>query len=520
MTNLNAMKGSTRGTLSWAARLCARPRVRAAAPASAVWLAVVIGAFAQTANNPHGPVPTGGPKALAEYEVNREKHQDNPDKLVRPGLVADRKARTVEVRAESTGLKAGDTVEFLLVDSSSSHGYEAMLWSFAKPSDVHRALEFIGLKPGASVNPDALRFWPQGDRVILKVRTDREEAFRIEELVLDRRNGQTLPEDGFVFAGSMKAPAPDGGDEKVYAADHYDPKSVASIYNESTAVLDVPRQVNQGEAYGHQVVNPERALEGGTLLTVVMTPMPPEALPPRRDLKLSVERPAGAAESVFRLADANGVALAESPAPVATFQAILNTLKEDAEVYLTLSFGSDIPLSDAAQVCGPTAMLEMMGRVKVNPPAEGELFYRAFVPNRQWRTPAGRPTQPWELHLSREGGAIRGEMVWQETVWPEDGTFTPSYKRHAFAAPNPSAVRERLDDDARERKESGRRSLPNVLLVFAPADLTYGQLMDYVRPALKTHGIVHVFVEAPAQERPAAGSNVGRSGFERSDSPD
>jgi hypothetical protein len=178
--------------------------------------------------------------------------------LVLPGLLADRRARRVEVLAECTGLSANETVEFLLIDQGGSHGYEAMLWSLARPSDVDRALEFIGLRRGASVNPAVPRVWSDGDRVQLTVLPADGKSFPIEQLILDIQTEKTLPEEGFVFAGSLTVPSADGKEPAAYAADVYDPRSLASIYNEAISVLDVPRRVDKGEAYGRQVVNPDR----------------------------------------------------------------------------------------------------------------------------------------------------------------------------------------------------------------------------------------------------------------------
>ncbi len=455
---------------------------------------VALGAAAQDEFDVHGPVATGGPRAREAYEANRAEHEGNPDVLVLPGLVADRKARTVEVLAESTGLRAGETIEFLLIDSGSAHGYEAVLWSHAKPSDVHRALEFIGLEPGSPVNPAALRFWAHGDPVILTVRTEAGDAFPIEQMILDREENDTLPEEGFIFTGSMRVPPPDGRGDPIYAADVYDPRSVASIYNEPTAVLDIPRQVDQSEVFGNQVVNPEIVLDHGTLVTVVMTPAPEDARPPRRDLELSVDRPEGEAATVYRLTDAADTVLAESPGLTEALREVLGPQEDGGMTFLTLSLGDRVPVTDAARTATLVGMMEMMGRVRVHPPVDGELYYRAFTPSRQWREPAGRPAQPWEIHLSREDDALRGEMVWHETVWPEAG-FTPTFERHAFPVPDPAAVRARLDTSAREREEAGQRPLPAVLLVFTPPDLTYGEVRAFVRPSLETHGTVYVFVE-------------------------
>jgi hypothetical protein len=52
--------------------------------------------------------------------------------------------------------------------------------------------------------------------------------------------------------------------------------------------------------------------------------------------------------------------------------------------------------------------------------------------------------------------------------------------------PTSDALRKQLD------KEPTR--MP-VLLVFAPPSLTYGELRSFIGPALKTHPIVHVYLE-------------------------
>jgi len=442
-----------------------------------------------------GPQPTGAAKAKARYEANLKAHKGNADMLVLPGLVADRKERTVEVLAESTGLAAEETAEFLLIGQESSHGYEALLWSFAKPSDVHRALEFIGLKPGTPVNPAMLRFWADGDRVNLDIREDGgTNTIPIEQLILDTETGETLPEEGFIFTGSIMVRPRQGQDKPQYAADEFDPRSVASIYNEPAAVLDVPRQVSQGEVYGKQVVNPEAVFEHGDLLTVVMTPGATDGQPRARQFRLSIDYSTSATGVVCRLKE-NGSETAGAPCKFsAALEELAAVQKEGVAPYIDPSFGDNLPVDQAARACTMLAMVEAMGIARINPPAEGQLYYRAFVPNKQWLKPEGRPTQPWELHLARKKGKTAAELVWHEAIWSDD-SIEPTFKRKAFAVPNPAAVKSRADAEAEARSKAGKSPLPAVLLVFAGADMTYGQVMAFVRPVLDTHGTVYVFVE-------------------------
>ena len=442
----------------------------------------------------YGPQPTGAPEAKKQYEANLKAHKGNPDRLVLPGLVADRKARTVEVLAESTGLNEGELAEFLLVDQGSSHGYEALLWSFAKPSDVHRALEFIGLKPGAPYNPVLPRLWSDGDRVNLEVKGENGNAFPIELMILDNETETTLPEEGFVFAGSIMVPPQAEQSAPGYAADLYDPRSVASVYNEPAAVLDVPRAANKGEVYGTQVVNPEYAARGGELVTIVMTPADPDGSPPVRELVLSLDSVTASNKVACRLLEAEGRVLRAETALSPMLERLVVLSKEGSTISVDLAFADALPVPYVGKICMLMSLMETMGVVRVKPPTGGALYYRAFVPDKRWFKPEGRPTQPWELHLARKAGKLTGELVLHEAVWT-DGSTAPTFTRKACAVAVPGDVRATLDREAKERQAAGRRPLPAVLLVFADPGLTYGDVVSFITPALSTHGTVYVFVE-------------------------
>ena len=71
----------------------------------------------------------------------------------------------------------------------------------------------------------------------------------------------------------------------------------------------------------------------------------------------------------------------------------------------------------------------------------------------------------------------------------------PGFKRTVLDVADPEAVRTRLDADAERRRKAGKSPVPPVLLVVAGPSLTYGQVMDFVTPALGTHGTVYVFME-------------------------
>jgi len=455
----------------------------------------------------YGPQPAGAPEAKIRYEAALKAHKGNADMLVLPGLVADRKEHTVEILVEATGLAGQSVAEFLLVDQNSSHGYEALLWSFAKPSDVHAALVFIGLSPGAPYDPRALRFFADGDPVDLFIKEADSDEVRIEELIIDRESGESLPHDGFVFAGSIIEPLTEGQPEDTprYAADIYDPRSVASVYNEPTAVLDVPRKVQKGEAYGNQVVNPETAFNRGELLTVVMRPREHDGdAPLKRELVLRVGGGGAAAgktnaavTAALQLGIRAGDDLYQGSVSDEMLKALMTNLKSMAEgqvAYMELDVEESTPLQEAQKVASIMAVLESMGVLMVNPPPDGQLYYRGFIPDRRWLDPAGRPAQPWELHLKRHEGGMTGEMVMNQAVW-NDVDSTRSFTRTVVPVATPGAVRQQLDADSAARAEAGDAAAPAALLAYATKDMTVGDVMTFLRPVLSTHGAVYVFLE-------------------------
>ena len=465
-----------------------------------LWAGFLLASFFMTASvsgqepsDQFGPKPARAAEAKAQYQANLAASKGKPDVLVLPGLMADRKARTVEVLVETTGLRADEVAEFLLVGHESSRGYEALLWSYAKPGDVHSALTFIGLKPGTPRNPVVPSLSLGGDRVTLAVRDDKGKSVPIERLILDKQTDKTLPEEGFVFSGSLLVSPTGTNKASRFVADVDELRSVASIYNEPTAILDVPRRASQGEVYGNQVVNPEVALKGGLLRTVVMTPGPSDGKETARHLRLSITELKGTNGIVCRLTEK--VKTLCDAAPITLVVERLAALRKEGEIpYVELSLSEALQLTDICKTSILIAMMEALEMIAVAPPASGQLYYRAFVPDKAWQEPEGRPCQPWELHLSRRDGKVTGQMVWQESLWSADGA-TETFKRDEHQVADAQALRARLDANAQERLAAGKSALPGVLLVFAQPGLTYGELMAFIRPSLDTHGTVYLFLE-------------------------
>ncbi|MFZ2410063.1 MAG: YdjY domain-containing protein, partial [Candidatus Methanoperedens sp.] len=207
---------------------------------------------------------------------NTEKYKNNPDMLVLPGLIADRKAQKVTLLAEATGLTKGSPVEFFLVSETSGHGYESLAVSFAMPGNLQKSLEFIGMKPGRTADAGKCAFWPKGERVIVTFKSkdpeQKDGSTRIETLVLDSRSQKPLPECGLVFTGSPLIQSPEKPGTNVFASDAREPGSLASTYNALETVLDVPFSWAQKTVYGNILANHSNTLKTGSLLEITFEP--------------------------------------------------------------------------------------------------------------------------------------------------------------------------------------------------------------------------------------------------------
>lgn len=415
-----------------------------------------------------------------------------------PHARADRAAREVRIEARATGIEGRTQAEFFLIATNSGHDYEAVAVSLARPSDVHRALEFIGLQPGRPIDPKALRFWPRGERVIAEFEwreggetSGPPRRTRMEETLLDLRTGRPLPADGLVFVGSARVPAPDGTGTVVYAADEIEPHSIASAFNLETTVLDIPRRGSQSALYDYQIVNPDLVWTAATPLTVVLRPEPRPAGDSRIvDLDLTV-RPAadGSTSDPFltRLTrQPDGTAVADGT-PSAVQAAIESTAARDHDVHLTIRLNDTLALSHLRAVGEWLAAVAEHPNVRVEPPPQGQLYYRALAPDPALRDRAERPSQPWELRLqpSQKDGGWKAVL---SRVEPGRDILTdaPTFVSMDFEADTPAALRARLDEHG-----PGLR----VIVVYAPGRMSFGDMMKFVAPLTATHPVIHVFAD-------------------------
>src|SRR4051794_22035444 len=147
------------------------------------------------------------------------------------GVVVDQEKRTVTIDAKVAPRKINDPkymdmiypIEVIACWAfpKGQKAHETVVTIEAKPGDVHKALESLGLKPGKPVVGDA-KETARGPAVNVSIEVPTSAGTRrvpIERLLVDPRTGKPMPKVKWIFTGSaMKKPDPEKP-ETVYGAD-------------------------------------------------------------------------------------------------------------------------------------------------------------------------------------------------------------------------------------------------------------------------------------------------------------
>ncbi len=482
----------------------------------AIALLLVAGTLSAQEADPYKIKPRGHEE---NFQAVRQAHETNLKRLgadtnffLRPGLIADKRQQRVEVKVERSTVGKNSPCEFTVIAESSDHGYEALFIAFAKPSDVQQALQFLGTEPGATYDPAALRFWAKGETFLLSVARSNAAPIRLEQLMVDRRTGKSLREAGFIFGGSRIEPSRDDPRKRVYVADVLQPKSIVSLFNATDSVLDVPYFARKEDVYQNTIINPAYEFPEGTLLTLIIEAANKDGSKRVKDLALIVESgasgadaPAGATAALvgLRVQLKDGVSiLNEQPTLLGAVEklATLDRMKHD--YYLSVQFAENVTLAQVQAAAKVLAIIDSDKGVRIEPPASGQLFYRAFTPDQKSLNRAARLDHPWELSLAETDGRLAGRLLLVSSVW-KDGASHSELEFSERAVFGGSDLRKELDAELAQGLQANRRLKPEVILVFAPSTLRYGQLQKFLETALPTHRSIHVFLDEPMPPVPA-----------------
>jgi hypothetical protein len=431
-------------------------------------------------------------------EDNRKKYAGDTNLLVLPGLVADKKTKRVEVMVERTAVGHNAPCEFTIIAETSDHAYEALLIAFAKPSDVHRALQFIGTESGEPFDPESLRFWAKGESFVLSILRTNAPPLRLEHMLIDRRTGKTLREEGFMFTGSRMVPDPGEPRNKVYAADEYQPKSIVSLFNSTYSVLEVPYSAPKEVVYQNTTVNPDADLPEAALVTLVIEPVSKDGSRRVKNLLLQVQAGPGPTDNPLtslslQLKDSATVLNGE-PTLISVIETLAVLDRKKHDYYLMVSFGDSVNLGQAQALAKVLSSIDTEKGIRIDPPPAGQFYYRAFTPDPELLDREARLFQPWELALAEKDGQVSGKLRLIDSVW-KSGASKSELKITELPVAGAQELRKELDAEAERTRKADTRDKPPVIMVFAPSRLTCGQLTKFMGPALPTHRLVHVYVD-------------------------
>jgi hypothetical protein len=146
------------------------------------------------------------------------------------GLAVDKEKRTITIPAKVAPRKIDDPryKEIYPIEVIATYpfprgkkAHETVVTIEVKPSEVHKALVNLGLKPGAPASTDKDEARGPEVKIFLEVPGPgkSKKRFPIEQVLVDRKTKLKMPKVKWRFTGSTLSKPDPGKDEKVYAAD-------------------------------------------------------------------------------------------------------------------------------------------------------------------------------------------------------------------------------------------------------------------------------------------------------------
>ncbi len=426
-----------------------------------------------------------GPTAWETVNTNtvkawqaRQEAKLSPTVRVWSGVVADTERREVRLLVEAVGHKDESTMEFLIVGPRSDRAYESVTVSVAKPSDIVRAMESIGVPRGCGIDGRLFRFWPYGERIsgtIRKLDEGVESARPLQSVIKDPKAEPSLfGEGGLVFTGGS-------WQEGVCEADTQQPSSVIALYNEPDTLFDVPFIASKGAAYGRCVLAAK--MKYGEVMEIVLKPMPLPGGGLRAMTLYVTAEPSTNQETLFICRNTKGEAVKKG-----TLTDVLTWMKPLSErghdLFVTLTMSDDLTLKQAIAVSYVFMLLDGKGLKLYGKTKEG-IYPRAFLPQAEWRKREGRTPQPFEVYLA--GDAKR--LTYIEEDWSGEGLdpkLTPKDYPFADVSELPALVKRVGDKDSKKVE---------LLFVFASQHELLKKIMPAVRALSERLPLVYIFGE-------------------------
>lgn len=455
--------------------------------ATAALLMLAAAGIAQAQDAEKHPYDIAREKIDAQLKAWRTQFADNPDVQIADYVLADRKAKRVTILACATTVTPTEPAEFFVTPTNSGKDYESLLLTYAKPSDVHKALEFIGLKPGKPVNYETNHQWARGPRVRMTFDVGGKQV-PAEDFILLTEQKTTRPHAGLIFAGSYTYKDDTGKSQ--YAADNAENRPLSPNFNDPAAVLDVPERALQGQVYGFQRPNPDNALKAGQLVPITLAPMEGDQAVALRDIQIKTSTKDGQIQ--YELAEGEKELMPAGTLP-ALVEAIGKQVDGKSDLFTTVSIDPSMLLTDARKLYGILTAIEKDRGVKLDPPADGSFYHRALFPDDEWRVREDRLGEPWELFLARVDGKLTARL--ERVTDNPDPDAEPKQILQRFPIDSPEQFLKAVNDNQSQWTKA--------IFVYPPADLTYGEALTWCKPALATYPRVFFFTPTPPSTQPS-----------------
>lgn len=332
---------------------------------------------------------------------------------------ADRHAVTMTVVSSDCGLDA--PLEFFIAGPASDRAYESMFLSVASPGEIADAFEKAGIPAGCPYDPSVYAFWPAGAELEIEP--------PLSTFVREMRK-EAIP--SVVYTGGTR-----GKDGRPDAATNM-PQSVFAFYNCAQSLMLFNDSLEQGVAYGR--FQPAVKIPKGEARTVTFRWKGSKGFTP---LTASF-RPGGARETLQRLKEASA----------------------GGELVVRTDFSPDLTLSEATECASALAVLDSVS-VKMNGAADGQFFFRAFLPLERWREAKGRLSQPPEIHFGTNG-TFRVVRIHED--WSDPDTLEPKLTPESTDFSS-------VDDAARFASSLVGRT--QTMILFGPPDMKLGRFYDF-----------------------------------------
>ncbi len=298
-------------------------------------------------------------------------------------------AASLTFTATATGVEKGTPIEFFFAEKDSDRAYETMFLLDESIGALCARLENAGMPKGSAVSVRDCNLWPVGCRVTFTP--------AMSEFIETKWPKDIEPSD-FVYTGGTR------NEKGGLDADTIQPLAFCALYTIGQAPILHNTLYHQGDVYGAHTA--KVSLEKGEKKTFSLT-WDAKTFPQRFETTF---KPGNASEQISRIQEV--------------------AVKGDVEVLVDLD--PSLTVGEAQRVSKALAIVDSV-HVKINGCKPGRLFYRAFLPNEDWRDRQKRMAQPFELTI----GAATNSFMFIEEDWTVEGIdpkLTPKEIPYADAA--------------------------------------------------------------------------------------